>query len=447
MWTEPLYGAEEMRRAEAGHDLEALIGQAGRAVAELVLRDFAAARELTVVCGPGNNGADGRVAARHLEQAGRSVRVVDSKAAEEQDLGRPDVLVDALFGTGFSGEPRPAAATLIERMNALGAEIVSVDVPSGVDASTGEVAGAAVDARTTIALHGEKVGLHVAPGSYRSGSVRSVPIGLEPVETEHARVLPGILELVPRRRPRDTKYTAGSVLVVGGAGGTTGAAALTARAALRADAGCVAIAAPAESLPVLEMLVLEAVKRPLDEAFEAAGRAGALAIGPGLGRSEDRKALVRRLLRETDLPAVVDADGLHGLEPHARSAPLVLTPHSGELAQLLGEEPRWVDEHRLQAARRAVERFGCVVLLKGSSTLVAAPGEGVLVCPGPPSLATAGTGDVLTGILGAFLAKGLDPRLAAAAAATAHAEAARRAPRQAGLIASDVVEALPGVLG
>ena len=236
------------------------------------------------------------------------------------------------------------------------------------------------------------------------------------------------------------------MLVVGGAPGLTGAACLAAEAAFRADAGYVAVAAPAESLPVLETRLLEAVKRPLEDVFDAVERARALAIGPGLGRDDDRRQLVRRLLAETELPAVVDADALYQLEPFERAAPTVLTPHSGELAGLLGVEASWVDAHRLAAAQQAVERFGCVCLLKGADTIVAAPGEGVLVCgSGPPSLATAGTGDVLTGTIAAFLAKGMDARLAAAAGATACAEAARLGPER-GLVASDVVAALPDVL-
>jgi len=439
---ESLYTADEMQAAEAGHDVEALMDKAGKAVADRVLADYPGA--VTVVCGGGNNGSDGRVAARYLTEAGRSVTVVEAKVGET-DLGQPAVVVDALFGTGFSGEPREDAGRLIEAMNGAGVEIVAVDLPSGVDASTGEVAGAAVDAACSVSFHGPKVGHHVTPGGLHTARTEVVDIGLEGAETEHRLVGADVLGLVPHRGPRDNKYTAGSVLVVGGSEGMTGAAALSARAAFRADAGYVAVAAPRESIPVLETLVLEAVKRPLDDVFQAAERAGALAIGPGLGRGDETKGLVRRLLEETDLPAVVDADALFGLEPFSRKAPTVLTPHAGELARLLGVESSWVDAHRLQALDRAVERFGCVVLLKGFGTVVGAPGEGVLVCEGDPALATAGTGDVLTGIVGAFLAKGMDARLAAAAAATAHTLAARTFGRP-GLVASDVVEALPHVL-
>jgi ADP-dependent NAD(P)H-hydrate dehydratase / NAD(P)H-hydrate epimerase len=446
---EPLYTADEMRSAEEAYPgypetASELMDRAGRAVAD-VLGDFHGS--VTVVCGSGNNGGDGRVAARYLEQAGRDVRVVELKS-DEHDLGSPGVVVDALFGTGFSGAPRADAAALIEAVNALGAPVVAVDVPSGVNASTGEVAGAAIDAEVTVAFHGEKLGLRVAPGSFHAGRIEVADIGLEPRDTAHLLVDSAILRQVPRRganRP-ETKYSAGSVLVVGGSPGMTGAVCLAAEAAFRADAGYVAVAAPAESLPIVEMRLLEAVKRPLDEVWEAVERATALAIGPGLGRSDAAKKLVRQLLEETDLPAVVDADGLHELKPFRRDARTVLTPHSGELARLIDEESAWVDAHRLEAARRAVEEFGCVVLLKGNETIVAGPDGRALVVTGTPRLATAGTGDVLTGITGAFLAKGVPARIAAAAAAQAHADAARLVPSAAGLIASDVIARLPTAL-
>jgi hydroxyethylthiazole kinase-like uncharacterized protein yjeF len=445
---EPLYTAEEMRAAEAGHDVKRLMQRAGRSLAEFILDEYDDKKRVTVVCGPGNNGGDGQVAARRLRQANWDVRVVESKPEdEEKDLGKPGLIVDALFGTGFTGEPRPGAARLIEQINAAGVDVVAVDVPSGVDASTGEVAGAVVDAAWTVTFHREKVGLYVAPGTLHRGELDVVDIGLQDQETVYARPTAEILDLVPLRSPRDTMYTAGSVLVVGGSPGLTGAACLAARAAFRADAGYVAVAAPRASLPVLEQQLLEAVKRPLEDVWDAVGRARSLALGPGLGRSDGAKALVRRLLEETDLPAVVDADALFELDPVRRDAATVLTPHSGELARLLDVEASWIDAHRLEAAHRAVERFQCVVLLKGEGTIVAAPGEQTLVCPGFPSLATAGTGDVLTGIVGSFLAKGMDARLAAAAAVIAHTEAATEAPQRAGLVASDVIEMLPYVLG
>lgn len=435
---EPLYTAEEMSTAERGHDVEALMERAGRAVAESALARYPGARSFAVVCGGGANGGDGRIAARVLREAGREAR-------ETNDVAGADVVVDALFGTGFRGSPRPDAAALIEAMSSAGAPIVAVDVPSGVDASTGEVPGAAVEADLTVTFHGPKVGLHVAPGRFHAGEVVVADIGLDRRQTEHRLVGPGLATLVPLRGARDNKYSAGSVLVVGGAAGMTGAVCLAAEAAFRADAGYVVVAAPPEALPVIETRLLEAVKRPLDEVWSAVERASALALGPGLGRGH--KQLVRELLERTALPAVVDADALHELEPLSRRAPTVLTPHAGELARMLGEETARVDARRLEAVRRAAERFRAVVLLKGADTLIAAPGEGTLVHAGRAhGLATAGTGDVLTGVVAAFLAKGMEPRLAAAAAAVVHERAAALAPQQAGLVASDVVAALPRAL-
>ncbi len=443
-FTEPLYTAGEMRAAEERYpgfpeSAPELMERAGAAVAREALAAFPDAQSFAVVWGGGANGGDGRIAARDLRDAGRD-------AVETHAVEGADVIVDALFGTGFAGEPRAEAASLIERMNAAGAPIVAVDLPSGVDASTGEVAGAAVRASLTVTFHAPKVGLAVAPGLFYAGEVVVAEIGLGGAETAHRLVHSDILELVPRKGAADTKYTAGAVLVVGGAPGLTGAVCLAAEAAFRADAGYVAVAVPPASLPVVEAKLLEPVKRTWAEIDEVAARAGAVAIGPGLGRTDEAKELVARLLRELDQPVVVDADALHELEPGDWRPSVVLTPHAGELGGLLGEESSWVDAHRLEAVRQASERFGCTCLLKGADTIVSDPGGAVLVCTADaPALATAGTGDVLTGVLAAYLAKGLEPRLAAAAAAIATAEAAQHVPLRAGVIASDLLAALPSI--
>jgi NAD(P)H-hydrate epimerase len=427
---EPLYTAAEMKAAEAGHDVPTLMERAGRAVAEEVLRRGPDARAFGAVCGGGANGGDGRIALEVLRAAGR----------ETAEGTAGDVLIDALFGTGFHGEPRREAAAQIEALNAAGRPVVAVDLPSGVNADTGEIDGVAVRADVTVTMHARKVGLEVAPGRFNAGEVVVADIGLEQRETATRLVTQDVLRLVPAKGDRDNKYSAGAVLVVGGSPGLGGAVTLTATAAFRADAGYVTVCS--DEQPQL----LEAVKRPLADALEATEKHGALAIGPGLGRGEERRVLVRRLLEETDLPAVVDADGLDGLEPFARTAPTVLTPHAGELGRLLGRESAEIDAHRLEAVREAAARFGCVCLLKGADTLVAAPGEGMLVARlTHPSLATAGTGDVLTGVVAAFLAKGMDPRFAAAAGALACDRAAGLAPRR-GLVASDVAALLPRAL-
>jgi NAD(P)H-hydrate epimerase len=433
---EPLYSADEMRAAEAGHDVDAMMQRAGAAVAEALMRRFPDARRITLHAGGGANGGDGQIAAEILQAQGREL--VDE---------RPDVVIDALLGTGLKGAPREETSRLIEQINAAGVPVLAIDIPSGVNASSGEVAGAVVNADLTVTMHGPKVGLAVAPGRFHAGEVAVADIGLEPAETEHRLVTAEVLAEVPRRSARDNKYTAGHVLVVGGSRGMTGAPALAARAALRADAGYVTIAAPAECLPVLETLVLEAVKRPLEDVVAAAAKAKALAVGPGLGRQPEAKELVRRLLAEVELPMVVDADALFELEPSEWPAPRVLTPHEGELARLLGRESKEIAAQRLASVQEAAEKFSAVVVLKGEDSLVAAPGRGVVVCAlGLPSLSTAGTGDVLTGVTAAFLAKGMEPQHAAAAACAAQQLAAREAPQRYGLVASDVVEALPQAL-
>jgi NAD(P)H-hydrate epimerase len=434
----PLYTADEMRAAEQGHDVQTMMERAGRAVAETVLRRYPDAHRIAAVCGKGANGGDGRIALRLLAEAGRDAN---------EHIGRADVVIDALFGTGFRGEPRADAAELIAGMNDAAAAVVAVDLPSGVDASTGEIAGAAVDADVTVTMHAPKVGLVVAPGRFHTGDVEVADIGVSAGDTRNGLVTEEILRAIPRRSAGNTKYSAGSVLVVGGRPGMSGAVCLAAEAAFRADAGYVAVATHPETLSVVEARLLEAVKAPLEDVDALVQRAGAVAIGPGLGRGENERALVRRLLGELRLPVVVDADALFALEPADWPGPRVLTPHAGELARLLNRDSTWVDAHRLEAVVAAVDRFGCVVLLKGADTLVAAPGEGVLVsAAGSPALATAGSGDVLTGVVAAFLAKGMDARLAAAAAAFAHGRAAQLVPHARGVIASDVVAALPQAL-
>jgi hydroxyethylthiazole kinase-like uncharacterized protein yjeF len=448
----PLATADEIRRAEKayGGSLDELMERAGLAVAEIVLEQFPGS--VSVVCGAGNNGGDGRVCARVLRESGREVTVVERFG----ELGEPDVIVDALLGIGLREAPREDVARMIERINAAGVPVVSVDVPSGVDASTGEVPGAAVRATATVTFGAVKIGLVVAPGRFHSGNVHLAPIGLALPEHEHELVPASILADVPRKGRESTKYRAGAVLVVGGSPGLTGAPMLAALAAFRADAGYVTVGSPESALPVLEARLLEAVKRPLpedtsgrllprsaDAVLEAAQRGDAVAIGPGLGRSDGTRDLVRILLERLELPVVLDADALWSLEPFQRSSPTILTPHAGELAALIEMSAREVDAHRLSAVRRAASRFGSVVVLKGADTLIAAPRQGVLVAAyGEPSLATAGTGDVLTGVIAAFLAKGMEARFAAAAGAVAHGIASRLVEPHVGLIAGDL---LPGI--
>jgi ADP-dependent NAD(P)H-hydrate dehydratase / NAD(P)H-hydrate epimerase len=488
-WAEPLYTAEEMRAAEAAYPGETveLMERAGRAVAQEVLTRFPDAERVAVCCGTGANGGDGLLAAAELARAGkRSVaRIVGSEEKIAGDsavmLGRArdagvafvdeqtpaDVIVDALFGTGFSGKPRPDAMRVIVEINATGVPVVSVDLPSGVDASTGKVVGPAVHAGVTVTFHALKVGHVVAPGRFHAGEVVVVGIGLEPGPTRMRRATRRVLGLVPRRTERDNKYSAGSVLVVGGSPGLTGAPSLSSEAALRAGAGIVTACVPASLNLVFEQRLVEVMTRPCpdeggtmtpeaaDEILAAAERAGAVALGPGLGRTEGARALVGFLLDRLEKPVVLDADGLWAVAGHldwvfSREAPTVLTPHAGELGRLLGRPSKWVAENRLDAVQAGADDAGAVVLLKGIDTLIAGPGRDPVVADlGNTGLATAGSGDVLTGVVGAFLAKGMEAGRAAIAAAAACGVASHVAAERhgrAGMIARDVVEALSPAL-
>jgi NAD(P)H-hydrate epimerase len=461
---EPLFTSAEMRAVEQGYpgypdSMRELMVRAGTAAAEAAMRRFPQARAFTVVCGGGSNGGDGLVAADVLRAQGREVLVLEAKGGE-RDLGRPEVIVDALFGTGFAGEPRADAAALIEQMNAAAVPVVSVDIASGVDASTGEIAGAAVRAALTVTFYARKVGHVVAPGRFNRGELEVADIGLSGGTTACSLATLEILAELPRRQGSDTKFSAGSVLVVGGSPGLSGAVCLAGEAAFRADAGYVTVVVPRSALAPVELRLLEAVKHPapedesgcltveaLDLVAELEPRAQALALGPGIGRSDGTRAFVRELLERTTLPAVVDADALFGLEPGKWRSPVVLTPHAGELARLLGKESAWVNAHRLAAARECAERFAAVTLLKGADTIVASPSGQVLVCEeGTPVLATAGSGDVLTGVVAAFLAKGLAPELAAAVAAVAHGRAAQLIEPALGVVAGDVARMLPSAI-
>ena len=497
-WLDPLYEAEEMRAVDAWAIEQQevpsldLMERAGTGLARAVA-SVARPGPVCVVVGKGNNGGDGLVAARLLREEGREVRVLagapldglggDAAVNLERLPGAPPetfepaaledagVVVDAVLGTGSSGEVREPVASTIAAINAQDAAVVACDVPSGVDASTGEVAGEAVRATLTATFHSSKVGLHVAPGAHRAGEVEVVEIGVPrgaPAPSRAGLIAERVLRGYPRRTRDGSKFTSGTVVVAGGARGLTGAPTMAAKAAQRAGAGYVQVAVPASAETVVELRLLEAMTRGLadvdgghclegvDALRELAERAGAVVLGPGLGRSEGAVAFAREAARTLATPLLIDADGLNA---HAgdlevlreRSAPTVLTPHAGELGRLLGRSSEAVEAHRLAAAREAAERSGAVVLLKGDDTLVAAPGGPVAISPGAtPALATAGTGDVLSGLIGALLAKGMEAFEAAALGTLAHLRAGFSAAERHGadhVVAGDVIEALPAGLG
>jgi NAD(P)H-hydrate epimerase len=490
----PLFDAaalrEADRRATEDHAMPSilLMERAGLATAQAIAAEFPGRSAALVAVGPGNNGGDGMVVARHLAEAGWQVRVVAPEGAppatpdaatmtaiaaslgirveplDRAPAGDGVVVVDALLGTGARGAPHGAVADAIDWIAASGAPVVAVDVPSGVEADTGRVPGAAVTAELTVTYHGDMVGLRVAPGSGRAGRVRVADIGIPSAVAVPAAawlVGRGATAAVPPKGAHGDKYAAGAVLVVAGSPGLTGAACLAARATLRAGAGLTVVATPAAVQPAVAAHLLEVMVAPLpdedghlarasvDEVVAQAARVGALAVGPGVGRADGTRAALLEVLARLDLPAVVDADGLWHLTgaPEVlagRGAPTVLTPHAGEAGRLLGRPRLEVEQDRIAAARDLAGRAGAVVVLKGPGTITAAPdGRLAVEGGGTSALATAGTGDVLTGTVAAFLAKGMDAFAAAAAAVAAHARAGELASRGDGTIASDLLEALP----
>ena len=381
--------------------------------------------------------------------------------------GYPGVVVDALLGTGARGAPTGSVRTAVRAIGSAAGPVVSLDVPSGVDADTGRIDGDAVRADLTVTFHGDKVGLHVAPGRAAAGEVVVADIGIPPVvRMEHAawRVGPGAARAVPAKSDSGEKYGAGAVLVVAGSPGLIGAGCLAARATLRAGAGLAVAAVPRAVRPEVAAHLLEVMTAGIPDengvfgptsmsaVLAEARRVGVVALGPGLGRATPTTVFVRDLLARLALPVVVDADGLWHLGDSPRwladrTAPTILTPHAGEAARLLGARRGEVERDRLACAMRLSTATGSVVVLKGPGTITAAPdGRLAVNDTGGPELSSAGTGDVLTGIVAAFLAKGMEPFVAAAAAVAVHGLAARCAGRGDGTVAGDVIEALPEVL-
>lgn len=497
-WLDPLPDAAQQRALDewAIHELGIpgleLMERAGTGLADLVMEQAPTGR-ISVVCGKGNNGGDGLVCARYLRERGRQTDVVllsspdelrgDARANLERLPGDPPhrfeagalegaaAMVDAILGTGSSGEPREPAAGAISAINsASGGRVIACDCPSGVDASTGEVAAEAVRADATATFHAAKPGLWISPGKDRAGEVRVVDIGIPAggsaapaIGLISGRVTSGI----PRRGRESTKFAAGNVLVCGGSLGLTGAPSMAAEAAMRAGAGYVTACVPASLNLVFEARLLEVMTAPLPDAegglvpeaaetvLERCGRSDALVLGPGFGRSPGALELARTLASQAEIPLLLDADGLNahaGALPSlaGRSAATVLTPHAGELARLLGTDSKAVAARRLASARAAAEQARAIVVLKGDDTIVARPdGVAAVSRGGAAALATAGTGDVLSGLIGALLAKRMDPFAAACAGVFVHALAGRVCAERIGaegVIAGDVIGALPEAL-
>jgi len=475
-WLSPLFDAAGMRAVdswaidERGIAEAELMEAAGTALAEAVA-GIAPQGPVRILCGKGNNGGDGLVAARHLGGMGFEVEVLKLDQGELGDLDArlmgSGAVIDAIFGTGFSGAPRAPASQAIEAINRCGAPVVACDIASGVDASSGEIEAVAVEADLTVSFQAAKIGHRVAPGKWHTGELRVVPIGIpegSPVAPAAGTIGEAVLALAPARGPRSTKFSSGQVVIAGGSRGLTGAVQMSSHAAIRAGAGYATVAVPADLEPIFEAGQPEVMSvgcpggdgclapASLKAVLRAFERAAAGVFGPGMGRDPGSVELAREAVVAIAPSLVIDADGLNAfagdVAPLARrEAATILTPHAGELGRLLDRSSEEVGAHRLAAAREAARAAEAIVVLKGDDTIVT-DGERIAVNAfSAPALATAGTGDVLSGVCAAMLARGLEPFAAACAAVLAHARAGRDAARRIGaaesVIATDVIDSIP----
>jgi ADP-dependent NAD(P)H-hydrate dehydratase / NAD(P)H-hydrate epimerase len=487
-----------------------LMENAGRGVVEAIARVRPRLRRarVSIVCGVGQNGGDGFVIARHLANRGAEVRIylvaerarvsgdarvyleaadrlglpIEEQAADDKPaswarrFGGTDVIVDAIFGTGLRDDVQGAAAAAIHGMNVVPALRVAVDIPSGLDADSGRVRGVAVDAHLTATMGALKQGL-VVDATAPVGEIAVVDLGVSMEKlADAARAVAPLCEyldaeavgrLLPQARSSDHKGTRGHALVLAGSVGKTGAAVLAGRAAFRAGAGLVTVASTADGQRALDAKVLEimtacyaagpdADDQSYQQILELGRRVQVVALGPGMPTGPGAQALVRRLAGELPLPLVIDADGLNhlGAEAAACLSPApsarLLTPHPGEMARLLGVETAAVQSDRLGSARRLAAASGAVVVLKGARSVIALPDGAAYLNPtADPALGTAGSGDVLTGVIAGLMARRLPPADAARVGVFAHGEAAAEARRLLGsshVIAGDLPEAVARVL-
>jgi ADP-dependent NAD(P)H-hydrate dehydratase / NAD(P)H-hydrate epimerase len=506
----PVFTAAEMRAldrraiAELGIPGSALMEQAGAGAAQVIAREFAPVRgrRVLVLCGKGNNGGDGFVVARHLKRRGARVEVfllgrreeVEGDAAQAVGrwrgrvvevaargslpdlrgaLARAEVVVDALLGTGLAGPARGLSAEAILALNEAGRPVVALDLPSGLSSDGGALIGPAVRADLTATFAGWKRALVLHPAAACAGRVAVVPIGVPPEET--ARGMTTFLleeadvrsQLLPRP-PDAHKGSFGHLLIVAGSVGKTGAAALAGRAALRAGVGLCTIAAPVSQQPIVAALGMEWMTEPLPETagqsigpkareriLDLAARMDAVALGPGISLDPETHELVRMLVREVPRPMVLDADALSALAGHldtlgAAAAPRLLTPHPGEMARMLGATVGEVQVDRIEQVRGFCARHGAWLVLKGARSVIGAPDGRVFVNPtGNPGMATGGSGDVLTGMVGAFLARGLEALAALQCGVYFHGLAGdlvRAEQGEEGMVAGDIAEAIPRAL-
>ncbi len=486
---------------------KALMENAGRALAEqaeamLGAGKLGGRRRVAVICGKGNNGGDGFVAARilaekdtqitvallgrigqikgdalsrakKLSQRGLKVQEIVSEAglaSLNKDLAGSHLIIDAIFGTGFKGPVEKNAASAMDLINASGLPVLSADMPSGVDGETGQISGKAVRADATVTMGLLKTGLLFHPGKALAGKVIVADIGFPLKAITEQKIYAGLTELslarswLPDRKPDAHKGSCGTVLVLAGSAGMTGAAHLTSLAAMRSGAGLVYLGIPESLNDILEAKLTEVITKPLPETrnrtlslaaleriLKLTDRADALVIGPGLSAHPETAELVQAVIKSVSIPAVVDADGLNALAagPELLGCParLVLTPHYGELSRLLKVGIPQIKAEPLKYAREAARKFNQMIVLKGAPTVTALPDGRAWINPtGNSGMATAGSGDVLAGLIGGLLAQGLSPERAAVLGVYLHGLAGDLAAddkTEYCLLAGDIIEHLP----
>lgn len=487
-----------------------LMENAGLSIVKEVLSRFLPEPEtkrVLILAGPGNNGGDGLVVGRHLHNLGVKVQIVltaepssyrgdaavnlsivrlmgiDCRVLEadrfdrlSQLLREADLVIDALFGTGFRGVPGEPLASLIRMVNLSGKPVVAVDLPSGMEADSGRVAGDCIRAVLTVTMGLPKVGLYLEPGASYTGEVVVGDISFPPElrcydSGYHLLDRDMAADSLPPRLPEHHKGSYGHVVVIGGTRGYTGAAVLAGNAALRSGAGLVTVVVPASLYPIAATKLTEVMTRPAPEADggfaadalkdldELLGKATVLAVGPGLGQHPETGRFLKDLLRKIGLPVVIDADALNLLARERgvledqslleRRKNWILTPHPGEMARLMGTSIEEVQSDRLGLARQASRNWWVTVVLKGAKTVIASTAETMINPTGNPGLASGGTGDVLTGLIAGLVAQGLSPARAAGVGAYVHGLAADRiAARKGmpGLAAGDLLEEIPLVM-
>lgn len=478
-----------------------LMDRAGAAVAKAAASKWVnvGGKKVVILCGSGHNGGDGLVAGallaeqgatviaivlakedelkqetaaalRHLKTTSAMIVYLPDRIVAKSYLETADLVVDCIFGFGFRGIVPNQTAEIIEAVNEASVEVLAVDIPSGIEADSGHIHGPAIRAGRTIAFTLPKIGNIVDPGAQAGGSLDIIDIGISgEVNPSFGRV--NILDrtevaaMLPVHRVDIHKHSRGKVLVIGGSVGMTGAATLTAQAALRSGAGIVTAAVPASLNPVFEIKLTEVMTAPMpetpsqslalqafDDIAELAGSFDVIAIGPGLSLDPSTVALVRRIVAEIDLPMVIDADALNALigetkKLKSRTSPTILTPHPKELARLLKVAVEDIQSQRIDLALEAAARWGAIIVLKGAKTIAALPAGQSFVNPtGNKGMATAGTGDVLTGIISALLSQTKEPLSSSVLGCHIHGLAGDMAASQLTeycLVAHDIIDALP----